>query len=242
MSNRQVMLGKLTRREFREAIERGEFQTAIIPVGSNEQHLEHLAMEHDTASATYVAVEAAKRLYPRVIVTVPMAVGISEHHMSHKGTVTAKPGSWMGVLFDAVECLVRHGVKRVLILNGHGGNVAPVNGIIQQWRLYFKMTAPDVDLHFVSYWELIPKEFAVEHLATARMPGHAQEFETAFALALFPENVRRDAMEDQADKEPLEATAENGQALADEAVRRVADYVKAMIEGSKHAPEVKHFP
>ena len=108
----QVLLAKLTRREFREALERGEFQTAIIPVGSNEQHLEHLAMEHDTASSTHVAVEAAKRLYPQVIVNVPMAVGISEHHMVHKGTVTAKPGSWLAVLFDAVESLVRHGVKK----------------------------------------------------------------------------------------------------------------------------------
>ena len=60
----QVLLAKLTRREFREALARGEFQTAIVPVGSNEQHLEHLAMEHDIASATHVAVAAAERLYP----------------------------------------------------------------------------------------------------------------------------------------------------------------------------------
>ena len=120
MSAQEVMLAKLTRREFRQAIESGNFSTAIVGIASNEQHLEHLAMEHDLASVTYIAREAAKRLYPQVIVTVPMAVGISEHHMIHKGTISARPGGWLAVLFDVVESLVRHGVKNVLIFNGHG--------------------------------------------------------------------------------------------------------------------------
>ena len=111
MPDQEVMLGKLTRREFRQAIESGKFFTAIVAIASNEQHLEHLAMEHDLASVTHIAREAAKRLYPQVIVTVPMAVGISEHHMIHKGTISARPGGWLAVLFDVVESLVRHGVK-----------------------------------------------------------------------------------------------------------------------------------
>ena len=101
MPNQEVAVAKFTRREFREALDAGKFGTAIIPTGSNEQHLEHLAMEYDIRAATYVATEAARRLYPNVVVNVPMAVGISEHHMIHKGTVTAKPGSWLSVLFDA---------------------------------------------------------------------------------------------------------------------------------------------
>jgi creatinine amidohydrolase len=238
----QVLLAKLTRREFREALERGELQTAIIPVGSNEQHLEHLAMEHDTASATHVAVEAAKRLYPNVVVNVPMAVGISEHHMTHKGTVTAKPGSWLAVLFDAIESLVRHGVKNVIVLNGHGGNIAPLQGNFDQWRLFFKIDRPDVNLQWVSYWDLIPKEFAEKHLKTKRYPGHAQEFETAFALALWPENVRHDAMQDQVDKEPLEATVEAGVALVEESIVQVTKYVQAFMDGGNRGAEVKHHP
>ena len=242
MAEHQVMLAKLTRRGFREALGEGKFQTAIIPVGSNEQHLEHLAMEHDTASATHVAREAAVRMYPNVIVTVPMAVGISEHHMSHKGTVTAKPGSWLAVLFDAIDSLVRHGVKNVLVLNGHGGNIAPLQGIFDQWRLYFKLDRPDVCLNWVSYWDLIPEDFAHAHLTTKRYPGHAQEFETAFALALWPENVRHDAMQDQVDKEPLEATAEAGAALVEESIVRVAEFTQGFIDGVNRMPKVEHFP
>ncbi|MCS6860823.1 MAG: creatininase family protein [Abditibacteriales bacterium] len=237
MPEREVMLNKLTRREFREALAAGKFKAAIIPVGSIEQHLEHLAMEHDIASSTHVAREAALRLYPQVVVAVPMAIGISEHHMMHPGSLTAKPGSWLAVLFDAVESLVRHGLKNVLILNGHGGNVAPVNGVLNQWKRYFAAMYPGTNLHFHSYWDLIPRAVANAVLDTDRMPGHAQEFETAFALAVFPENVRHDAMHDQEDKDPTHATVEKGQQLVEEAVTRVAEFVQGMIEG-QHVAQI----
>jgi creatinine amidohydrolase len=242
MAEREVMMDRMTRREFREGLERGDFQTVIVPTGANEQHLEHLTTGHDTRHSTHIAREAAMTLHPQVAVTVPMNLGISEHHMVHKGTITAKPGSWLAVLFDAVESVIRHGVKNVLILNGHGGNVAPVRGILGQWQLFFKLQAPDANLHFVSYWDLIPKDFAEKHLKTKRYPGHAQEFETATALALFPDSVRHEAMKDQDDKEPLEATAEAGQALVDEAISQVAAYTKNLIDGNRQDDGAKFHP
>ncbi len=242
MPAQEVMLAKLTRREFRQAIESGRFTTAIVAIASNEQHLEHLAMEHDVASVTYIAREAAQRLYPQVIVTLPMAVGISEHHMIHKGTISARPGGWLAVLFDVVESLVRHGVKNVLIFNGHGGNSLPVMGVIEQWRYSLKFTAPEVNLQFCSYWELIPREFLLRHMETDIIPGHAKEFETAIGLALFPENVRQEAMRDQADPDSLLATAEKGRLFVEEAVRQTVDYLKAMMEGRIRPPELKQFP
>src|SRR5262249_3729041 len=95
------------------------------------------------------------------------------------------------------------------------------------------------NLHFVSYWDLLPREIAEATLATKRWPGHAQEFETAFALAAFPENVRRDAMRDQPDQEPLAATAETGRKLIEAIVVEVVKYLKGMIDGTNvaEAPE-----
>ena len=229
--NQEVMLQNHTRREFREAVQEGKFKTAIIPTGSIEQHLEHLPMEHDIASSTWVARQVAQRLYPQVIVAVPMAVGISEHHMVHIGSLTAKPGSWLAVLFDVVESFVRHGIKNILVLNGHGGNVRAVNAIIQQWRLFFDNTTPGTNLHFHPYWNLIPQALIDELMTTKIAPGHAQEFETALAMAMFPENIRQEAMQEQEDKTPLEATEEKGRIMADVAVERVAEYVEAMLEG-----------
>jgi creatinine amidohydrolase len=229
MPDPEVMIGKMTRREFREAVAAGKFGAAIIPTGAIEQHLEHLAMEHDIRSAMYISQQAALRLYPHVIVAAPMNVGISEHHMMHKGTVTAKPGSWLTVLFDAVESLIRHGVKNVLILNGHGGNEAPVYGILRQWQLYFQSVDPELNVQFHSYWNLSRVE--AEKIATTGVPGHATEYETSIALALFPENVRHHAMRDQEEKLPLEATAEKGHQLATLAVDKTVEFVQGMLDG-----------
>ncbi|MGH9174210.1 MAG: creatininase family protein, partial [Vicinamibacterales bacterium] len=175
MADQEVLLGRMTRREFREAIGRGWFETAIVATGSIEQHLEHLAMDYDISAASWVAEQAARRLHPRVVVAVPVSVGISEHHMLHPGTLTAKPGSWLAVLFDAVESLIRHGVRNVLILNGHGGNEAPVYGILRQWQLYFQLRDPEANVQFHSYWNLSRAE--AEQISLTGVPGHATEYE-----------------------------------------------------------------
>ncbi|MEZ4862620.1 MAG: creatininase family protein [Caldilineaceae bacterium] len=229
MSSQPIILGKLTRREFRAALAAGKYQAAIIPTGSIEQHLEHLAMEYDIRAATYLAEQVAQQLYPQVIVATPMQIGISEHHMIHKGSLTAKPGSWSSVLFDAVESLTRHGIKNIFILNGHGGNEAPMYGMIRQWQLYFQSVDPNINVQFHSYWNLSRAE--AEQHCKGRVPGHAQEYETAMALAICPENVRHDAMQEQEDKQPLDATAEQGQILVDAAIRAVKQFIAEMLQG-----------
>ena len=229
MALQPTTLGKLTRREFREARAAGHYQAAIIPTGSIEQHLEHLAMEYDIRAASHIADQVAQQLYPQVITTVPLRVGISEHHMIHPGSMTAKPGSWSSVLFDAVESLARHGIRQILILNGHGGNEAPMYGQIRQWQLYFQALEPAVNVQFHSYWNLSRAE-AEEHCKT-RVPGHAQEYETAMAMAICPENIRHAAMQDQEDKQPLAATEEQGQKLVDAAIRATKEFLTEMIAG-----------
>jgi creatinine amidohydrolase len=221
-----VLLGKLTRREFRERMQSGTLAACIIPVAATEQHLEHLAMEHDMRSVMHIAVAVAERLRPQVIVAPSMNIGISEHHMRHIGTLTAMPGSWLGVLFDTIRSMQHAGFKNILVLNGHGGNVAPCQGI---WPQFLQRL--EINLQFRSYWDLLPRAVAESHLKTKRFPGHAQEFETAFALAAFPENVRQQAMREQTDKEPLEATAEAGTALIAAIVDHVTDFVAGMIDG-----------
>lgn len=242
MPGQEVTLAKMTRREFREGIEGGKFSTGIICVASHEQHSEHLAMEHDLVSVVHIAREAAKQLYPRVVVAVPMAVGISEHHMHHKGTISARPGGWLAVLGDVVESLTRHGVKNILIFNGHGGNTLPVMGVIDQWRYSLKSSVPGVNLQFCSYWDLIPRDFLLKHMETDVIPGHAKEFETAIGLALSPENVRKEVMAEMADKDPLLATAEKGRLFVEEAVRQTVDYLKRLMDGQIRMPELKYFP
>ena len=88
----KVLLTKHSRRQFRERMQAGELKACIIPVAATEQHLEHLAMEHDWRSVCHVATQVALRLDPQVIVAPSMNIGISEHHMRHIGTLSAMPG------------------------------------------------------------------------------------------------------------------------------------------------------
>ena len=127
------------------------------------------------------------------------------------------------------------GFTNILVLNGHGGNIAPCQGM---WGQFLQRL--EINLQFKSYWDFITLEEASPYLETNRFPGHAQEFETAFAMAAFPENVRHDAMHEQQDKEPLHATAENGQALIEIAVKNVSDFVQGMIDGTQVA-EIPEF-
>ena len=225
-----VLLHKHTRREFRSRMQSGELKLCIIPVAATEQHLEHLAMEHDWRSVMHVSVEVAKKLSPQVIVAPSINIGISEHHMRHIGTLSAMPGSWLGVLFDTIRSMNHAGFTNILVLNGHGGNIAPCEGI---WGQFLQRL--EINVQFHPYWDFLPKDVADANLKTKRVPGHAQEFETAFALAAFPENVRHDAMQDQDDREPLEATAEAGRVMIDAIVENVAQHAAGMIDSTNVA-------
>lgn len=240
---RKVLLWECTRKEFREALEEGRLKVVILPTGSTEQHNEHLAMIHDTASATFLAQQAALRLYPHVLVVTPVPVGISPHWMDRKGTLTLRRETFLAVVYEICESLATHGVRAVLILNGHGGNEAPLKESLPEFRRKL-----GIRLEAYSYWEAYSPEMAKKYLASARIPGHAAEFETSFALAAFPERVRwegvdydkvkgrlgikdpKSAEEDELfAREARLATTAKGEALIAIAVDWLVDRLKAMI-------------
>jgi creatinine amidohydrolase len=231
---RSIYLHQHTRREFRERMQSAELQACIIPVAAIEQHLEHLAMEHDWHSVNVIADQVAQRLSPRVVIAQGVMAGISEHHMKHPGTLSLSPSTFLAVLSDLIDSVVRAGLSNILVLNGHGGNMDPCRSVWDQLLRRFQ-----VNLHFLPYWEVLDAADA-SLLATGEIPGHAQEFETAFALAAFVDNVRPAAMAEQADQSPTYATASAGQELIDRVVERVTDYLQAMMDG-KRVAEVPPF-
>ena len=229
----EVLIRKHTRREFRERMASGELKACILPVAAIEQHLEHLAMEHDWRSVCHIATAVAERLRPHVVVAEGVMAGVSEHHMRHPGTLSLSPAGFLAVVSDLIDSVVRAGFEHVVVLNGHGGNVAPCTGIWDQFQRRYQ-----INLHFLSYWDVLTEADAKEllqsgHRLPADLPGHAQEFETAFGLAAFPENVRTDMWTDQPDPTPAMATAETGAAFIERIVERVAAYVQDMIDGRR---------
>jgi creatinine amidohydrolase len=241
-TDEEILLGKLTRREFRERMQSGELRACILPVGAVEQHLEHLAMEHDWRSARHVALCVARRLQPHVLVAEGILVGISEHHMNHPGTLSLRPASFLAVLCDLVESLVRAGFANILVLNGHGGNMEACRAT---WDQLLRITR--VNLHFLSYWDVLNQDDARlllrgGHRLPQDLPGHAQEFETSIGLSAFPENVRRAVCADQTDPSPALADASTGQAILERVIARVTDYLGDMLEGRRMQKVPAYFP
>jgi creatinine amidohydrolase len=223
MADQRVFVGDLTRKEFRERVEAGTIQAAVVPIASTEQHNEHLEMIHDALHVTYVAEQAARRLHPQVVVATPISIGVSEHWMAHKGTLTIRPEIFCEYVFDVCRSLQRAGIGKILILNGHGGNVKPLMRRIDEYREKL-----DAQLRFQSYWDVYAPEQVRQHMEKGRLPGHACEYETSTMLALAPERVHR---EDIADDDAALGTREKGEALLEPAVAGVAELLRRMIAG-----------
>ncbi|MBI4531033.1 MAG: creatininase family protein [Candidatus Latescibacteria bacterium] len=233
MRDRRVFIGDVTRKEFRLMIEDGTIKAAIVPVGSTEQHHEHLEMLHDTASVAYIAQQAALELYPEVVIATPIPIGVSEHWMEHKGTLTVRPEVFAQYVYDVCDSLKRGGINTILILNGHGGNVRPIMRRIEEFKERLKVT-----LQFNSYWDVYDEEFVKTWMDNKGCPGHAGEYETSFAFAAFPERVHTEDIE--YDDAKL-GTREKGEAMIPAAVDGVVTILKAMIAGQPVGIEPRSF-
>jgi len=224
---KSVLLWENQRRQIREALNAGTLKAAIVPTGSTEQHNEHLAMIHDTSSALHVSKLAAERLHPQVVVATPLAIGVSEHWMHHKGTLTLRPEVFTEVLYDVCDSLRRHGIRNVLVVNGHAGNVGPVRERLDGFRERL-----GIGLSFHSYWEAYTPELIKAQMESGNCPGHAAEFETSFALAAFPENVDWEGVDYDGARLPVSdpLQAEHDRAYHHEAKLATASKGELMIE------------
>lgn len=97
---------------------------AIVPVGSCEQHGRHLSFATDYLIPTEIARRVSART--RVPVTPTCCFGMSVHHMDFPGTISLSADTFVLVVRDILESLHRHGFRRVMVLNGHGGNINPI--------------------------------------------------------------------------------------------------------------------
>jgi creatinine amidohydrolase len=226
---RKVLLYESTRKEFRDAIESGTLKAVVVPTGSTEQHNEHLAMINDTASVTLVAQKAALMLYPNVMVATPVSVGISPHWMDRKGTLTLKKETFLAVVFDICESLQTHGVKNILVLNGHGGNVAPLRASVPDFARKL-----GIRIETNSYWDAYSREIVKRYMTSGIAPGHAAEFETSFAMAAFPERIHWEGVDYEKAKERLKIkdpkSAEQDEQFAREAKLASTAKGEAMID------------
>jgi len=133
-------LPHMTWPEVEEALKRTD--VIIIPVGSIEQHGKHLPLGTDI----YDTIEISKLIAQKTDVLVAPAVlaGLSSHHMGFPGTITLTPETFEAVVHETALSLIKHGFRKILIYNGHGGNEVSVANIIQKINQTTPATAFDL--------------------------------------------------------------------------------------------------
>ena len=161
---------------------------AIMPTAAIEQHGPHNPIGLDTMCCMAVARGAAEAAGDLdVMVSPPLHFGSSDHHRPFPGVLTLRSGTFSLVLSELLESLTLSGFRRILILNGHGGNIL----LIQQAARDFVLEHPDVRVAAGAYWDIArPRLEAVQASREVHVPGHGGDFETSLMLHLHPELVR----------------------------------------------------
>lgn len=159
----------------------------VLPVGSLEQHGPHLPVWTDSYCAHAFALHAARAAGDLpVVVLPPMWMGLSEHHFPFGGTISLDYATFHAVLRCVARSLLADGFSRLLILNGHGGNIEPLAVSARELAHELRMAV------VATTWpQLAPREIAA---ALTTQPGvrHACEAETSLWLALDAAQVRQD--------------------------------------------------
>lgn len=183
---KRFVLTEMSWPEVEEALKTAEI--AIIPVGAHEQHGPHLAESCDAVRAREFSKLAAEKLYPYVLITPTLNMGISYHHMPFPGTITLRPQTMIELLRDICNSLKQHGIKKFLFLNSHGGNTTTLD--IATKVLHNEM---NIETAQVKYTDLAPK--SLEKYIKSEEYGHSCEREVSEALYLIPEIVKKDKIE-----------------------------------------------
>ncbi len=178
-------LERMTWQEADEAIKSADY--VIVPIGSHEQHSHHMELQNDTALTHEVAKKIVEKTKSslRILVAPRVSYGLSEHHMHFAGTITLSPETFIGVISDICRSLARHGARKIVLLNGHGGN---------DQALWVAATELQNELErsilVIDWWRFTRDIEAKE--AKSEFWGHACEIETSMAMYLLPETVRMD--------------------------------------------------
>jgi creatinine amidohydrolase len=160
----------------------------IVPIAAVEQHGRHLPVFTDSLLLGEVIRRAAEPLGDRVIWTPLLWLGNSHHHMDFPGTLSAAPRTYLDLIGDLIDNLVTHGFRRIVLLNGHGGNIVPGQQAVFEARQRYRDRG-DLLLVAATYWLLGSKANQLEPSLVQMEMGHACEWETSMILRLAPQLV-----------------------------------------------------
>jgi creatinine amidohydrolase len=173
--------------ELRQAdLAQRRIEVAVLPVGSCEVHAMHLPYGTDAMVIDAVAKRAAARAVEKgaPVLCLPVQfIGCAQNLTGFPGTLTLRPTTLIRIIEDIAESLLLHGIRKLLLLNGHGGNSAAIGSACRE--MYDRK---DFFVARMNYWDACMD--VIETVRETKHLEHADEMETSVALALFPELVK----------------------------------------------------
>ncbi len=175
------ILGELTWPEAKTRFR--EVDIALLPVGAIEQHGPHLPLDTDAFDAEYLAREVAAACgKPKPLVLPLIPYGVSYHHEDFAGTLSLSPDTLSRVVYEIGMSAARHGIAKLIMVNGHGGN-GP--------SLHFAAQMINRDAHVFTCVDTgETSDHDIESMAETPNDVHAGEIETSTTLAVRPHLVR----------------------------------------------------
>ncbi len=160
-----------------------QVDVALLPVGAVEQHGHHLPLDVDSFDADYLARRVAAGCgEPRPLVLPLIPYGVSYHHEDFPGTLSVSNETLARLVYEVGMSAARNGIRKLVIINGHGGNAA---------TLHFAAQTINRDAHiFTCVDSGETSDTDVEAITETPGDVHAGEIETSTALALRPHLVR----------------------------------------------------
>lgn len=178
-----ILLANLTSPQTAAAYE--TLELVLLPVGAHEQHGAALPVSTDALTAQVLCTLTASLVYPRIGALPVIPWGVSWHHQGRPGTVSLREETLIALVLDQVDSLYRQGIKRIALVNTHGGNNAAL--AIAADRAKRELGVP-----------LVTPVYAYSLLANAAREvlgedaiGHGGGDEASAMLAIRPELVDR---------------------------------------------------
>jgi creatinine amidohydrolase len=221
----------------------------VAPIASCEQHSRHLPTYTDSILCGAVAAGVEANLSNQVLLLPVLWLGASDHHLPFGATLTVTVDTHITMLVELLTPLLDDGFKRILILNGHGGNIDTLHVALRRLQPGY----PNCLLTGASYWELAEPEIAAIATGDRKAVGHACEIETAMVMHFRSNLVRPHEIQDdhqtspgiwrglfiaqdmsQRTKQgcvgyPSRATAELGRKFAEVIVARVTEVCQSVL-------------